>query len=118
VGDEQAAYLAGEPKDDARFVSVFAHSLQHTGGYTLDDATRVARTLLPDILFYDPTRPAAFPDNGRALTDDVMDVFITILTDGKQTTDHVGCHKDLLTAFPYVGPPHKERSAQSVSAVG
>jgi hypothetical protein len=118
VGDEQAAYLAGEPKDDARFVSVFAHSLQHTGGYTLDDATRVARTLLPDILFYDPTRPAAFPDNGRALTDDVMDVFITILTDGKQTTDNVGCHKDLLTAFPYVGPPHKERSAQSVSAVG
>ena len=110
VGDEHAAYLSGEPKDDARFVSVFAHSLQHTGGYTLDDATQIARTLLPDILFYDPTRPAAFPNNGRALTDDVMDAFITILTHGMQTTDNVGHHNDLLDVFPYVGPPHKTRS--------
>ena len=37
------------------------------GGYTPADATRVAGSLLPDILSYDPTRPAAYPDNGRAL---------------------------------------------------
>ena len=116
TGAEESAYMAGEPKDDARFVSVFAHSLEHTGGYTPEDATRVARTLLPDILFYDPTRPAAFPDNGRALADDAMDVFISIITNGKQTGDGVGRHNDLLPEFPYVGPPHKVRSPQRVAA--
>jgi hypothetical protein len=53
---------------------------------------------------------AAFPDNGRSLTDDVADIFITIITDGKQTSDNVGCHSDLLAGFPYVGPPHQGRS--------
>ncbi len=32
-GEEQGAYLAGEPKDDARFISVFAHSLEHMGAH-------------------------------------------------------------------------------------
>ena len=32
TGDEKAAYLAGQPADDARFIPVFAHSLEHTGG--------------------------------------------------------------------------------------
>ena len=71
-------------------------SLEHTGGYTPEDATRVAGTLLPDILFYDPTRPASYPDNGRALSDDVMDVFLSILTNGKVTRDNVEAHNDLL----------------------
>src|SRR6266481_1037086 len=30
-GDEKTAYQAGQPADDARFISVFAHSLEHTG---------------------------------------------------------------------------------------
>ena len=34
VGEQNAAYLAGEPADDARFVAVFAHALEHAGGYT------------------------------------------------------------------------------------
>jgi hypothetical protein len=114
-GEEQAAYLAGEPKDDDRFASVFAHSLEHTGGYAPQDAIRVARTLLPDILYYDPTRPAYFPDNGRALTDDVMDIFITIITNGKQTRDNVGSHSDLIIEFPYVGPPHDARYAPQLT---
>jgi hypothetical protein len=31
-GDQNEAYRAGEPANDARFVPVFAHSLEHTGG--------------------------------------------------------------------------------------
>ena len=42
VGSERDAYLAGEPADDARFVAVFAHALEHTGGYTPEEARRVA----------------------------------------------------------------------------
>lgn len=109
-GDHNDAYLAGEPADDARFVPVFAHSLEHTGGYTTDEATRVAAKLLPDILHYDPKRPASFPDNGRALNDDVSDLFLAILTNGKVTGDNVGPHHDLLDVFPYLGPPHAIRS--------
>jgi hypothetical protein len=111
TGEHKADYLAGEPVDDARYINVFSHSLEHTGGYTPDEATRVARTLLPDILSYDPNLPAAYPENGRALTDDVMDVFISILTNGKVTRDNVGPHKDLLTTFPFLGAPHSVRSA-------
>ena len=74
---------------DARFVAVFAHSLEHAGGYTPEESTRVARTLLPDILFYDPE---------------------------KLTRDNVGPHKDLLARFPYVGPPHQAPSAEVVAA--
>ena len=50
VGEERDAYLAGEPADDARFVAVFAHALEHAGGYTPEEARRVAGTLLPEIL--------------------------------------------------------------------
>jgi hypothetical protein len=116
AGEQNAAYLAAEPADDARFVPVFAHALEHTGGYTPAEATRVAGTLLPDVLHYDPTRPAAFPNNGRALADDVVDFFLPLLTNGKVTNDKVGPHKDLLTEFPYVGPPHKARAAALVAA--
>ena len=110
AGEQNAAYLAGEPADDARFITVFAHALEHTGGYTAEEATRVAKTLLPDLLRYDHTRPASFPDNGRALTDDVSDTFLAILTNGKVTRDGVGPHGDLLGDFPYLGPPHDLRA--------
>lgn len=107
TGEEKGAYLAGEPVDDARFIAIFAHSLEHTGGYSPQDARRVAETLLPDILFYDPSRAASYPVNGRDLSDDVMDVFISLLTNGKLTRDNVEPHRDLLADFPYLGPPHK-----------
>jgi hypothetical protein len=116
AGEQNAAYLAAEPADDARFVPVFAHALEHTGGYTPAEATRVAGTMLPDVLPYDPSRPASYPGNGRALTDDVVDFFLPLLSNGKVTEDKVGPHKDLLASFPYVGPPHKARSAERVAA--
>jgi hypothetical protein len=109
-GEHNDAYLAGEPKDDARFIPVFAHALEHTGGYSSEEAMRVAGKLLPDLLRYDPNRPASFPDNGRALIDDVSDLFLAILTNGKVTGDKVGPHDDFLDEFPYLGPPHILRS--------
>jgi len=66
----------------------------------------VAGTLLPEILSYDPTRPARFPGNGRTLTDDAGDAFLAILTNGKVTEDKVDARGDLLAEFPYLGPPH------------
>jgi len=116
AGEQNAAYLAAEPADDARFIPVFAHALEHTGGYTPAEATRVAATLLPDVLHYDPTRPASYPNNGRTLADDVVDFFLPLLSNGKVTQDKVGPHKDLLAEFPYVASPHKARATDMVAA--
>jgi hypothetical protein len=111
--EERDAYLTGEPASDERFLAGFAHALEHTGGYTPAEATRVAGTLLPDLLSYDPTRPASFRDNGRTLTDDAFDSFIRTLTNGKVKEDKVGPHGDLLQDFPYVGPPHQSRETKA-----
>ena len=116
AGEQNAAYLAAEPKDDARFIPAFAHALEHTGGYTPAEATRVAGIMLPDVLPYDPSEPASYPKNGRTLTDDVVDYFLPLLSNGKVTTDNVGPHKDLLVDFPYLGQPHKARSAELIAA--
>ena len=91
--------------DDVRFIGVFAHELEHSGGYMPEEAKRVASTLLPDILCYDPRKPVRYPDNGRTLTDDVVDLFFSIYTN-RNVTDKVGPHGDLLDEFPYLGPPH------------
>lgn len=106
-GEQNDAYRAGEPADDARFVAVFAHSLEHMGEFAPEEARRVAGTMLPDLLRYDPARPASYPQNGRRLSDDAADAFLTVITNGKVTRDGVGPHGDLLPEFPYLGPPHK-----------
>ena len=109
--EQKVEYVSSDPADDARFLDSFAHVLEQVGGYSSEDARRVAGTLLPDILPYDPTRPAAYPDNGRALTDDAADTFFTVFTNGKVTGDNVGPHTDFLRDFPYLGPPHGTYSA-------
>jgi hypothetical protein len=108
--EEKDAYVGSEPAHDARFIDVLAHSLEHLGDYSADEAKRVAGTLLPDILRYDPKHPIAYPDNGRLLTDDVGDFNVAIFTKGKVTNDGVGPHNDLLPEFPYLGPPHEDRT--------
>lgn len=105
-GDHREAYLSGQPADDQQFIAPFAHTLEHSGGYSHEEAKAVAARLLPDILAYDPSKAAEYPRNGRTLTDDVTDRFFSILTNGRITTDYLGPHSDLLESFPYVGPPH------------
>ena len=104
-GEKREAYLSGEPATDDRFIGVFAHELEHSGGYTPDAAKNVARKLLPDILRYDPREAVCYPHNGRTLTDDVVDHFFSIYKN-TTITDKVGSHDDLMPKFPYVGPPH------------
>jgi len=108
--EDKTEYLAGEPADDARFVDGIAHILEHAGGYSPEEARRVAEPMLPDILPYNPTRPAGYPNNGRLFTDDVGDYVIAILTNGRVTEDNVGPHEDFLSKFPYLGPPHEDRT--------
>ena len=87
-----------------------AHTLEHTGGYSPEEAKRVAGTMVPDILPYDPTRPVTYPDNGHLLTDDVADHLIPTWTNRKAMEDNVRPHNDLLPEFPYLGSPHENRT--------
>jgi Domain of unknown function (DUF4331) len=74
-------------------------------GYSETQADGIAKVLLPDILTYDYSSSAGFL-NGRKLTDDVIDIELTLVTKGTVTTDKVGPHTDYLSYFPYLGNPH------------
>lgn len=115
TNDRRDAYLAAEPVDDANFIPVFAHSLEHLGGYAHDEAHRIAKTLLPDAIRFDPSLAASYPRNGRTLTDDIMGPFLAIITNGKVTTHNLVHHTDLLADFPYLGPPHTAFAARPVA---
>jgi len=106
-GDEKNTFNQSEPTQDrAHFLDKFVAVLT-AAGYTRDEATGIAQVLLPDILPYDYSSPAGFPEgNGRKLTDDVIDQGLALMTKGKVTTDKVGPHTDLLPSFPYLGNPH------------
>jgi hypothetical protein len=106
---QREAYLDGEPSQDERFVPMFAHVLEQSGGYTPKGAEAAARSLLPDVLPYDPVKEAAYPANGRKPVDDGKGLFLTVFN-GKLTSDKTGPHKDMLNEFPYLGAPHIARS--------
>jgi hypothetical protein len=74
-------------------------------GHSTESTQRTALSLLPDILNYDYSSSQGYP-NGRKLTDDIIDIQLAVLTNGRVTTDKVGPHQDLLTKFPYLGSPH------------
>jgi hypothetical protein len=123
AGEDKNAFNHGVPSDDfADFsdnvigvLKTFS-GLDSEGAYTDAQAAGLAHVLLPDVLTYDTSTAAAGPLNGRALTDDVIDVELNIVTggypfagrdgDGAIGGDCVGPHHDLLSSFPYLGMPH------------
>jgi hypothetical protein len=104
-GDHREAYLSGRPVDDDGFIGAFAHTLEHSAA-TRTNKQSASRQSYCLTSFRDARTPAGYPKNGRTLTDDVTDAFLSILTNGRITTDHLGPHRDPLEEFPYVGPPH------------
>jgi len=94
-----------QPADDlANYLGPWSQILA-ANGYAAEEAAAAARAVLPDILRYDRTQPAAYP-NGRALTDDVFSARFAWLTNGKAGPDGLSPHDDLLAEFPYLGLPN------------
>lgn len=101
-------YNAGEPVDDRRrWIEQFIHLMGHTGDYSREEAIAAidAEGTLPDMLTYNPAKPARYP-NGRTFTDDVIDYRLAFLTKGDCPPSGLAPHADTLTVFPYLGPPH------------
>jgi Domain of unknown function (DUF4331) len=69
-------------------------------------AARVAAAFLPDVLTYQPGRPAAFhpgDGNGRTLGDDAFDIAVAVLA-GSTPAD-ASAPRRATPAFPYLSPP-------------
>jgi hypothetical protein len=103
--DDKRIWNQQEPsKDRELFLDKFAHVFEHAG-HPRDRAIALAGNLLPDLLTYDYSSSAGFP-NGRNLTDDVINMGIALLTNGAVSHDGLRFHTDLRSEFPYLGRPH------------
>jgi hypothetical protein len=101
-------YKENEPVNDRkRWMDQFVHLMGHTGNYTRDEAIAAidADRILPDMLSFDHTKPAKYP-NGRVFTDDVIDLRLSFLTKGECPRSGLKPHSDILKEFPYIGTPH------------
>ena len=100
----QAALRAPDNPDVENYLGPLSEQLRRHG-YAPDEARAAALTLLPDILHYDRSMPAHYP-NGRVMTDDVFSTRMTFMTHGQAMPQGVKPHDDLMAEFPFLGTPH------------
>ena len=103
-------YNASEPVNDRkRWLEQFIHLMGHTGNYTREEAIAAIdkEGTLPDVLSFDPSKPAKYP-NGRVFTDDVIDYRLAFLTKNECPPSGLKPHTDVLKEFPYLGTPHSK----------
>jgi hypothetical protein len=102
-------FNASEPLNDRqRWTDQFVHLMGHTGNYTREEAIAAidAERLLPDVMTFDPSKPAQYP-NGRLFTDDVINHRLALLSKGEIPPTGLEPHTDVLKQFPYLGTPHR-----------
>ena len=103
---EKNLFNSRQPADDvANYLQPWSKILENAGGYSPEEAKAAALQVLPDILHYDRTKPATYP-NGRVLTDDVYSIRFAWLSNGKIPPAGLKPHDDLLNEFPYLGVPN------------
>jgi hypothetical protein len=110
--DTKLEYNASEPVNDwKRWLDQFVHLIGHTGGYTREEAIAAieAEGILPDMLSFDPSKPAKYP-NGRVFTDDVINTRVAFLTKNEAPPTGLKPHTDTLDEFPYLGTPHAKQA--------
>ncbi|MBW4516756.1 MAG: DUF4331 domain-containing protein [Timaviella obliquedivisa GSE-PSE-MK23-08B] len=92
-------------------------------GNSPERTTALIGAFIPDVMRIDTTGPSGFanalntlgaPVRGRMLKDDVIDIALSVLTNGAVTTDNVSYdgvpgnpaqgHQPLATSFPYLAP--------------
>ena len=107
-GREKYVYHSRQPVDDvANYLGPWSRILENDG-YSPEAAKAAARQvlpdILPDILRYDRTTPAAYP-NGRSLTDNVCSPHFPWLSHAKLPAPSLVPHENLPPKFPCLAPP-------------
>ena len=104
--DIKDQFNATDPVDDVKNYQQPLTEILQQHGYPPHEAAAAALTLLPDIMHYDRSRRARYP-NGRVMTDDVFSARMIFMTHGQVNPQGVRPHDDLLAHFPYLGPPNR-----------
>jgi uncharacterized protein DUF4331 len=100
-------YNHRQPVDDVvNYVDIWSKFLETNGGYSPEEARTAALIVLPDILRYDRSHPADYP-NGRTLTGDAFSARFAWMSNGKIGSQGLRPHDDLMTDFPYLGVPNR-----------
>jgi hypothetical protein len=75
----------------------FVHMMGHTGNYTREEAIAAidADGLLPDMLSFNPSKPAKYP-HGWVFTDNVIDHRLAFFSKGDIPPDGLKPHTDVL----------------------
>ena len=109
--DTKEEYNASVVNDRKRWLDQFVHLMGHTGNYTREEAIAAIdkERTLPDVLSFDPSKPAEYP-NGRVFTDDVIDDRLAFLTKNECPPTGLKPHTDVLREFPYLGTPHSKEA--------
>ena len=89
----------------ANYLEPLSAILANAGGYSPEAARAAALQVLPDILHYDRTKAATYP-NGRAPADDVFSMRFAWLSHDKVPPTGLKPHDDLMNKFPYLGLPN------------
>jgi uncharacterized protein DUF4331 len=127
VGPEfEAAALAGHKPEADIAAPIVAEAKKTLMAFGNDDtrATALLVAFLPDVMRIDTTGPSGYaaalnakgsPIRGRRITDDVIHVTLSVVTNGAVKTDNVSyagpngggtAHKPLLNSFPYLADPN------------
>jgi hypothetical protein len=93
-----------EPVDDVKNYLQPLSAVLEKHGCPPDEARTAVLTLLPDILHYNNTMPAHYP-NGRSLTDDVFSARMICMVHGQAIPQPVKPHDDMMAVFPFLGVP-------------
>lgn len=125
--DFEAAALAGQQPAASAAGPIVAEAKQTLLALGNNDsrADALLGAFLPDVMRIDTTGPSGYandlnasgsPIRGRLLEDDVIDITLSVLTNGAVTTDNVSYagtsgnsatgHQPLIADFPYLAPPN------------
>lgn len=124
--DFEAAALAGRQPAAGIAGPIVAEAKKTLMAVGNDDAraTALLGAFLPDVMRFDTTGPSGYanalntkgsPIRGRKITDDVIDITLSVVTNGAIKSDNVSYggpnaggtgHKPLLESFPYLPEPN------------
>ena len=117
VPSKKKAFNEGQPRNDrTAFRGEVVNTLKvlfslndASGDDPSDDQKQIAAladVLLPDVLTFDTAKSETFL-NGRALSDDVIDAELALITEGTVKTDCVSKNdRKFWPTFPYLATPH------------